>query len=467
MRELAGTARGERAPERVPALQDDRRRRRRTIASARCGARLDDRPHPLPSGDGDRRDRAGRPAAARRRRVPSSAPNRAETTAKPHAQPHEPKPRLRAELHLSLRGRAPARGRAPRIPEPEKYRHYRRRAALLADDRRPRRRDLRRGQPGAWPTGCTSRSPGTRAACGPTAACSRAHFAGPRVPHDVTMINWPGNDYRDGSIIDCRRGADARRRSRTPSASASASCTGCRPRRRRAATGPARPELQLRPDVDGHRRRPGPSIRTSAKSRRIVAVTTVVEQDVSAQFQAGPRGRATSPTRSASAGTDRPAPEPARTTSTSTSPLPFQIPLGALHPACGSRTCSPACKNIGTTHITNGCYRLHPVEWNIGEAAGALAAFALDDGRDAGRGAPTGSRRSSAACSPKAFRSPGSSTSAWIIPRSARSNRCSWRASSTSACSFDPDAPLTATDWRAWGGSGPPRPRRAPPARRG
>ena len=35
----------------------------------------------------------------------------------------------------------------------------------------------------------------------------------------------------------------------------------------------------------------------------------------------------------------------------------------------------PACKNLGVTHITNGCYRLHPVEWNIGEAAGALAAF--------------------------------------------------------------------------------------------
>jgi hypothetical protein len=29
------------------------------------------------------------------------------------------------------------------------------------------------------------------------------------------------------------------------------------------------------------------------------------------------------------------------------------------------------------THITNGCYRLHPVEWNIGEAAGALAAHCL------------------------------------------------------------------------------------------
>jgi hypothetical protein len=38
----------------------------------------------------------------------------------------------------------------------------------------------------------------------------------------------------------------------------------------------------------------------------------------------------------------------------------------------------PAAKNIGTTHITNGCYRLHPVEWNTGEAAGELAAFCLE-----------------------------------------------------------------------------------------
>jgi len=37
----------------------------------------------------------------------------------------------------------------------------------------------------------------------------------------------------------------------------------------------------------------------------------------------------------------------------------------------------PACKNLGVTHITNGCYRLHPVEWNIGEAVGALAAFCV------------------------------------------------------------------------------------------
>jgi hypothetical protein len=39
-----------------------------------------------------------------------------------------------------------------------------------------------------------------------------------------------------------------------------------------------------------------------------------------------------------------------------------------------------ASKNVGTTHITNGCYRLHPVEWNIGEAAGSLAAYCVDKG---------------------------------------------------------------------------------------
>jgi hypothetical protein len=58
------------------------------------------------------------------------------------------------------------------------------------------------------------------------------------------------------------------------------------------------------------------------------------------------------------------------------SSLPFQIPLGALIPK-RVENLIPACKNIGTTHITNGCFRLHPVEWNIGEAAGALAAHAV------------------------------------------------------------------------------------------
>jgi hypothetical protein len=58
------------------------------------------------------------------------------------------------------------------------------------------------------------------------------------------------------------------------------------------------------------------------------------------------------------------------------SSLPFQIPLGALIPKRVENVI-PACKNIGTTHITNGAYRLHPVEWNIGESVGHLIAFCL------------------------------------------------------------------------------------------
>jgi hypothetical protein len=58
---------------------------------------------------------------------------------------------------------------------------------------------------------------------------------------------------------------------------------------------------------------------------------------------------------------------------------PFEIPLGALLPR-RMRNLLAGGKNIGTTHITNGCYRLHPVEWNAGEAAGTLAAYCLNSG---------------------------------------------------------------------------------------
>ena len=54
--------------------------------------------------------------------------------------------------------------------------------------------------------------------------------------------------------------------------------------------------------------------------------------------------------------------------------MPFQIPLGSLLPKSLSNFVA-GCKNIGATHLTSGAYRVHPVEWAIGEAAGVLAAF--------------------------------------------------------------------------------------------
>jgi hypothetical protein len=56
--------------------------------------------------------------------------------------------------------------------------------------------------------------------------------------------------------------------------------------------------------------------------------------------------------------------------------LPFQIPLGALLPR-RVENLLPACKNLGVTHLTNGCYRLHPIEWNVGESVGILVAYCL------------------------------------------------------------------------------------------
>jgi hypothetical protein len=51
-----------------------------------------------------------------------------------------------------------------------------------------------------------------------------------------------------------------------------------------------------------------------------------------------------------------------------------QLALGALIPV-RVENLLPACKNVGVTHVTNGAFRVHPAEWSIGEAAGALASF--------------------------------------------------------------------------------------------
>lgn len=56
--------------------------------------------------------------------------------------------------------------------------------------------------------------------------------------------------------------------------------------------------------------------------------------------------------------------------------LPFQIPMGAMITDSVSNFIAGS-KNISSTHISSGAYRYHPVEWNIGESAGALAAYAV------------------------------------------------------------------------------------------
>jgi hypothetical protein len=272
------------------------------------------------------------------------------------------------------------------------------------------------------------------------------------------MINWPGNDYRDRSIIDC------------PAAQAAAALQDAK----RASLGflhwlqteaPTRgdergaPELKLRADAmgsaDGLSKHP--YIR---EARRIVALATVREQDVSAHDQPGPRARhlidsvgvGWYPIDIHRAGADD--------VGASCRTRPFQIPLGALLPVRVDNLIAAA-KNIGTTHITNGCYRLHPVEWNIGEAAGALAAFALQH-----RTTPAAVYRNLLGPFQRSLLGEGVPL-AWIVDVGVRHPSFGAVQSLFMAgkldigLSFDPDGPLSATDWRAWGGRG------APPETRG
>jgi hypothetical protein len=115
------------------------------------------------------------------------------------------------------------------------------------------------------------------------------------------------------------------------------------------------------------------------ESRRIKAVTTILEQHVSTAIR-GDQG-AINYRDSVGVGMYRIDLHPSTggDNYVDVGSSPFEIPLGALLPQRVTNLL-PAGKNIGTTHITNGCYRLHPVEWNIGEVAGLLAAYCLEQG---------------------------------------------------------------------------------------
>ncbi|HUC94068.1 MAG TPA: FAD-dependent oxidoreductase [Paenibacillus sp.] len=194
---------------------------------------------------------------------------------------------------------------------------------------------------------------------------------------DITLVNWPQNDYWLGPIID----VDEPERERHLEGARQLSLAllyWMQTEAPRPDGGAGYPGLRLRGDVtgtlDGLAKRP--YIR---ESRRIRAETTIVEQHLSPDCRKD--GQAEDYHDSVGVGAYRIDlhPSTALRTYIDVSSLPFQIPLGSLIPVRVNNLLA-ACKNIGTTHITNGCYRLHPVEWNIGEAAGYLAAYCIDKG---------------------------------------------------------------------------------------
>ncbi|MCR8850483.1 FAD-dependent oxidoreductase [Rossellomorea sp. SC111] len=192
---------------------------------------------------------------------------------------------------------------------------------------------------------------------------------------EISLINWPQNDYWSGSIIDVSD--EDREKHIHESKQLSLSLLyWLQTEAPRPDGGKGYPGLRLRGDILGTENGLAkyPYIR---ESRRIKAVSTVVEEDINANTRDGIKEVGDS----VGIGCYRIDLHP--TTETNTffyaESYPFEIPLGALLPIRVNNVL-PACKNIGSTHITNGCFRVHPVEWNIGESAGYLAAFAIEKG---------------------------------------------------------------------------------------
>ena len=199
---------------------------------------------------------------------------------------------------------------------------------------------------------------------------------------DITLVNWPMNDYLLGNLLDVPEAEAAAHLARAKQLSLSL-LYWLQTEAPRPDGGTGWKGLRLRPDIvgteDGLAKYP--YIR---ESRRIRAEFTVLEQHVGTEARAKATGQKTTEVTaekfpdSVGIGSYRIDLHPSTGGDNyiDFSSLPFQIPLGSLIPK-RVENLLPACKNLGVTHLTNGCFRLHPVEWNIGEAAGALVAFCL------------------------------------------------------------------------------------------
>jgi hypothetical protein len=115
------------------------------------------------------------------------------------------------------------------------------------------------------------------------------------------------------------------------------------------------------------------------ESRRLRAPTRVVLHDIVAEQQAGSRARWFDDSVGTGFYMVDIHPCGANERGRMMMPKPFQVPMGALV-APGVRNFLAAAKNLGVTHLANGAYRLHPIEWTIGEAAAMIASLHLEGG---------------------------------------------------------------------------------------
>jgi hypothetical protein len=202
----------------------------------------------------------------------------------------------------------------------------------------------------------------------------KSAFDDVRIPYDLAVINWYSNDFQEHNIIDKEPKVVSEYLSLAKALSLSF-LYWLQTEAPRDDGGKGYPELRLASDAlgtaDGLSKYP--YIR---ESRRGAAVTVIKEQDIKPASNVVARARIFDDStgigffpvdihgKGVVPGTLYPT-------------KPFQIPLSALVLKSASNLIL-SCKNIGATHITSAAYRLHPIEWGIGEASALLAKFAIE-----------------------------------------------------------------------------------------
>jgi len=198
----------------------------------------------------------------------------------------------------------------------------------------------------------------------------KEHFAPGTLSSDLTLINMPQNSYWDLPLL----GVDEATRVRALHESRELSLSflhWLQTEAPRHDKGYGYPEVRLRDDVFGTEHGLAKQVYIR-EGRRILPVFRILEMHVAAE------GRRETEHYADSVGIGSYRIDLHPTTAAqpyiSLTAHPFEIPLGALLPVRLANLIA-AGKTMGTTHITNGAYRFQPVEWNVGESAGALAAY--------------------------------------------------------------------------------------------
>ena len=195
-----------------------------------------------------------------------------------------------------------------------------------------------------------------------------------KFPEDRSMINWSSNDHCDANLLSNDPLLQAHALQDAKRASLGFAWWIRHEVPRDHDVGKGYPELAVLPHAmgsdDGLSQHP--YIR---ESRRMIPLRTVVEEDLAIDFQPG--ARAERYPDSVGIGWYPIDIHSCDRQDFVSQSKPYEIPLGSLV-ARDVDNLMAVGKAMGTTHITNGAYRLHPTEWAGGEAAGATLAWALE-----------------------------------------------------------------------------------------